>query len=163
VPVSTVDDRQRTATLLDHDRGHEVFVADAAGHRPVEVGHDRPQVGALERDVPVRAEHDARQPDRVQTLAADVADDHPDAVRRVERLVQVAADVGRGAGGDVPAGDGQRAHLRAERAQHGLLGDRGEPGQLGDPFGLPLANRRDAGRDDGGQDDAADVYHRHAG
>ena len=113
--MAAVDDGERAAALLDERRGDEVLLADRAGHGAVQVGHDAAQVGPLERDVPVGAEHDAGQPDRVDALAADVTDDHSYAVRRVQRLVQVTADVGRGAGRDVPAGDGELADLRADR------------------------------------------------
>ena len=51
--VPAVDDRERAAALLDQRRGDEVLVADAAGHRPVQVGDDRAQVGPLVGDVPV--------------------------------------------------------------------------------------------------------------
>ena len=39
--MPAVDDGQRAAALLDQGRGDEVLVADAAGHRPVQVGDDR--------------------------------------------------------------------------------------------------------------------------
>ena len=109
--------------------------------------------------MPVGAQHDAGQPDRVQALAAHVTDDDPHAVRRVQRLVQVAADVRRRGRRDVAPGHRQRADLRAERAQHRLLGDRREAQQLGDPVGLTLADGRHGGRDAGRQHDAEHVDH----
>ena len=70
---------------------------------------------------------------------------------RVERLVQVAADVGGGAGRDVPAGDGELTDLRADRAQHRLLGDGGQPGQLGETLVLALPDHRHRDRARRGQ------------
>ena len=101
--------------------------------------------------MPVRAEHDARQPDRVDALAPDVTDDHAYAVRGVQRLVQVAADVGGRARRDVPAGDRQLTDLWADRAQHRLLGDGGEPGQFGVTLVLRLPDNAD-GHGAGGGD-----------
>src|SRR6266511_235212 len=109
--MAAVDDRERTAALLDQRRRDEVLLAERAGHRTVEIGDDRPQVGPLVRDVSVGAEDDAGQADGVQALTLDVTDDHAYAVRRVQRLVEIPADVGGGAGRDVPGGDGERPDL----------------------------------------------------
>ena len=152
--MPTVDDGEGATPLLHQRRGDEVLVAHTTGHCPVQVRHDGPQVGPLIGDVPVRAQHDARQPDRFQTLAAYVTDDHSYAVRGVDRLVQIAADLRCGGRGDVPPGHRQRAHLRTQRAQHRLLGDRRELRQLGDPLRLPFPYRRHRRRQTGAQRDA---------
>src|SRR5690349_7770869 len=109
--MSTVDDGQRPAALLHQGRRYEILVTDAAGHRTIQIRHDGAQVRAFVGNMPVRPEHDTGQPYRVETLATDVPDDDPDAVRCVECLVQVSTDIRGGCGGDVPRGYRKRTEL----------------------------------------------------
>ena len=52
--MPAVDDGQGAPALLHQASGHEILVADAAGHGAIEVGHDRAKVCPLVGDA-VRA------------------------------------------------------------------------------------------------------------
>jgi hypothetical protein len=94
----------------------------AALHPPRHPGQFRLVVGRL----PERAQRHRRGLDRAQTLAPDVPDDRPYAVRGVQHRVEVAADLRRVGGGDIARGQQDAADMRPGRPQQRQLGRLGD-------------------------------------
>lgn len=65
-----------------------------AGDADLQAMDDAPQIGLVVRGLPEAADHRRGRPHRGQALAAHIADEQPDPVRRVGRLIEVATDPG---------------------------------------------------------------------
>src|SRR5690242_17661972 len=83
---------------------------------------DASQVGLVVRGLPEAADHRRRRPHRGQALAAYVADEQPDPVRRGGGFVEVTADPGLLLGRQIQRLDLDVLHAAWQRAQQYLLG-----------------------------------------
>ncbi len=157
LPFSGVD--------LHQQGGDELLVLAPSPRQPrVEsVGDLVERVHAV-RELAEPADDVGRDLDRLEPLAAHVADDHPDAVLGGRDLVQVAAHPRLGGGREVDDADRQRADGLGELAEHGALGGLGDRGDVDDLLrllhllgGLVVgADPRPDHAEHGDHDDAAD-------
>src|SRR5680860_757049 len=116
--MAEVDDPDLVARELQQHGRDEVLVTHVAAHRLVHGGDDVYQKESSEGGVPESAECDRRQADTVETLAAHVADDDPEPMGRLDRIVEVAPDERLFGGGGVA----QRL-AKKSRARYALWGN----------------------------------------
>ena len=97
--MAAVDDGDLAAGGdLSQRRGGKVLFAQVRSDGPADFARHLAQRGHRGGALLERAQHVPGQRDRVQALAADVSDDHPDAVRGGDDRVQVPAGPGSGCG-----------------------------------------------------------------
>ncbi len=88
---------------VDDERRHEVLGFGLPTHRAGAGGGHLFRVEPGHRRLAEGAEHYRGQPDRRQALAADITDDHPDALRGGDDLVEIATHRRLLGGGEVPS------------------------------------------------------------
>src|SRR5579862_3778268 len=142
---------------LRQQRGDELFMlTPAASQARVEPSGQFRERVHLVRDLPVHAQHVGRDFHRAEALAAHVADDHPDAMRGIRDVIQVAADLRL-------RGRGQVDDVELERPDHvgkwphdGALGRLGDRDDVGEVLVLALAQGSPGGAHHGDDDDRHD-------
>lgn len=153
---------------VEQDGGGEVLVgvlfclrsplAGVPAKRGVQVDGESGEGGLAVGGSAEGAEQQGRVVDRGQAAAADVTDEEPGAVvGGPSGGVEVSTEVGFFLGGDVQAGDPQRAGAGGQRLQqHTLrrLGHRSHPAQL--PL-TPVAHHADGDTDTGDDDQGSDL------
>lgn len=132
----------------DQQGGHEALrTAQTVAHQRIQPHRHRGQRRFAPRQLPEGAQHVGRPAHRLQALAADITDDQPGAERGGQHVVQVAADLGGGVGGQVAHLGAQVAQPLGHRPQQRLLHRLGDAAQLGQ---FPVAAGHRAGPQPGG-------------
>ncbi len=162
--VAAVDDADDPAVRgdLGEDGGHEPFaqLASAQLCRPAVHARLHParqggKIGLVVRGLAERAEQGGGGLDRDQTLAADIADEQPDPVRRGDGLVEVAADACLRVGGEVEALQEEVADPVRYRSEQDALRDLRNEAHIGEralPAGPMGGQDRAEGTHQGGAD-----------
>jgi len=114
--MAAVDNGELAAGVnLGEHRGDEVLLAQVRPDRAADLARHLLYRGQRDRAAPERAQHLPGQHDGIQALAADVADDHPDAAPGGDDLVQVTANRSLTRRGAVAGGDADSGHLGGQR------------------------------------------------